>query len=1031
MRRRELETLELAWARAGDGMGGLVSIRGEPGMGKSHLVECFVERRREEGHPIHLGQCWEAGGAPPYWPWTQALRSLVRTVDVEGLRDRLGQRAGFLRAVLPELAGSAFDDARADEPERASFAVFDAVGELLSEAALVSTVCVVLEDLHAADEGSLLLLEFLARTTPALVIGTYREREAARRERGPTLARIARRGTLVDLAPLDERGIAELLRAAWGEEPDANLVAKIARASEGNPLFVTELARRRQLGGVESSIERIAIPSGVEATVAEHLDELGAGARELLEVASVVGRDFELGMLASVSGCENEACADLVDEAVKAELLHATSPGAYRFAHFMHRAVLYQGIPLQRRCGLHLRVAERLEAASTATKPWSTLAHHYFEAGHLARDRAITTAIQAACAASRRRAFRDAITLYRRACRVIDDGRLDVGGARHVEALLGLAQAELHAGEVEAGRRSCEVVIGLARERRDPLTLARAVSIYGSVFVLGVVDPRLVALLEEALAGLEDEHVQLRAQLLARHAAALQPATDPRRPIELAREAIALARESNDAPTLLATIRNAVSAMMDLGDPRERILLNEEHIALAMEIAEPFEAMRGHLRSIMDALELPDRVRADEHLEVMSRIADELASPHYQALAHGVRAMRARMEGRFKTAGRETERMRHQVEHLRPRDRTLDLILALHELGALRGEGRHEAVLERLDGMPDVLPEGWGVLFARALRAATLVRLGRIDEAKALLVPAEVRTALRGDEPMTLGWIAEVAAATGDRSICARILGVLEPRRGRCFSWGVLGLGWDGPVDRVLGMLEACLGRTEAARASFEAAIELCLQLDASVHLELTRADRNSALGSEGEDVPARVAITFTAKEPAKVALRREGEAWRLVGREPPIFLKDTRGIAMLARLLAEPGRELHVLELSGSAGAPRTDAGPVLDDRARTEYRRRAESLRAELAEAEAWNDTARAERARTELEVLSRELARAVGLGGRDRPTHSTVERARVNVQRRIRDAIRRIAEQDESIGRRLSRSVRTGTYCAYEPD
>jgi non-specific serine/threonine protein kinase len=112
-------------------------------------------------------------------------------------------------------------------------------------------------------------------------------------------------------------------------------------------------------------------------------------------------------------------------------------------------------------------------------------------------------------------------------------------------------------------------------------------------------------------------------------------------------------------------------------------------------------------------------------------------------------------------------------------------------------------------------------------------------------------------------------------------------------------------------------------------------------------------------------------------------------------------------------------------------DAGPALDSRAKAEYRARVEDLRAEIEEAEAFNDPERATRAREEMDFIAHELSAAVGLGGRDRPASSAAERARVNVTRALRREIRRIADEDARLGRELETTVRTGTFCAYEPD
>jgi hypothetical protein len=171
------------------------------------------------------------------------------------------------------------------------------------------------------------------------------------------------------------------------------------------------------------------------------------------------------------------------------------------------------------------------------------------------------------------------------------------------------------------------------------------------------------------------------------------------------------------------------------------------------------------------------------------------------------------------------------------------------------------------------------------------------------------------------------------------------------------------------------------------------------------------------------------------LTMSQVGDSWLIRFGSVEFHLKDMRGVRLLAALVAEPGREFHVLDLSHGGKAPteavdRGDAGQLLDEEARRQYRARVSELQDELQEAESWNDPARVERARQELEFIQQELSQALGLGGRERKAGSAAERARVNVQRRIRDAIRRIEGHHQGLAKHLDRSVRTGTYCAYEP-
>ena len=183
----------------------------------------------------------------------------------------------------------------------------------------------------------------------------------------------------------------------------------------------------------------------------------------------------------------------------------------------------------------------------------------------------------------------------------------------------------------------------------------------------------------------------------------------------------------------------------------------------------------------------------------------------------------------------------------------------------------------------------------------------------------------------------------------------------------------------------------------------------------------------------------------ADSVLRRDGAYWTLGWEGESFLLKDMRGLRYLASLLAEPGRDFHALDLAAAADRPAPshaepgatvrpdlgDAGPILDAEAKAQYRQRLNDLRAELEEAERFNDTGRATKSREEIEFLTEELARATGLGGRDRKAASAAERARANVTMAIRGALKRIAEQSPSLGRHFAATVRTGKFCSYTPD
>lgn len=168
---------------------------------------------------------------------------------------------------------------------------------------------------------------------------------------------------------------------------------------------------------------------------------------------------------------------------------------------------------------------------------------------------------------------------------------------------------------------------------------------------------------------------------------------------------------------------------------------------------------------------------------------------------------------------------------------------------------------------------------------------------------------------------------------------------------------------------------------------------------------------------------------------RREGGYWTLSWGAETVRLKDSKGLGYLARLVANPGVEFHALDLLGEGDAAvradSGDVGPLLDPQAKAAYKRRIADLREDLAEAEANADAGRAARAREELAFLTDELARAVGLGGRDRTGASASERARVNVSRTMKAALAAIAEHAPTLGQHFAQAVRAGIYCSYNPD
>jgi hypothetical protein len=1023
--------------------GGLVFVCGEPGIGKSMLVEHAAERAQAADLTVMWGRCWEAGGSPPYWAWIQVVRELV-DARPEVLRQPVA-RLSCVAEIVPELRELVPDlpPAPALEPEQARFRIMDGVSSMLLDAARSAPSLVVIEDAHQLDSASALLLDFIgprASKSPLLVVATTREEELNRADPHLPLAQLIQRSERLTLS----RWSRSEVQAFLAQNPRASPVAAstIYSVTEGNPLFVAEAAhlmeQRPELaeGGLSFPLSQ-----GLRSI----LDQRTRGCRpevlDLLRVASVMGRDFHVERLARLIGGEVDQAG--LQEAVREGVLEASGPGRFRYRHILVRDVLHDGLAVDRRQALHLAMARMLEAEGSSE--WSALALHYHASGPEHWERAHGAAWRAAEASLSQFAFTEAVRYAAQAVAALD--RPEGPRELRCQALLLLARARILAGLPEEGRASCLQAARLAREMERWDLLATAALEYGGVFVIASVDPQLVSLLEQSLRRLGPEAEALKARVLARYAAALQPAPDPEFPIQMARDAVEMARRTGDPPILLATLRSAVSAMMDLAPPSERRALNEEHIRLATELEQPVEAHRGHLRRCMDCLDLGAWGELRQSIAAAERYAALLDHPAYQWSTEALRSMMATLEGRFATAEAHAAVAQRLAELARASQAqvTLQLQRFFHQ----RAMGRDEAALDHL---ADALAGSDGAPFTRMLVEMLEVSARwRAGQPVSPLAHRWLRATLELGDGLLLVTMAEICVAHRDPR-AADLLPGFRRREGLFAGTGLMGMSCDGPLARGEALVLDLLDRWPEAEARFEDALRECEARDAWPHWIRTVLDVERARRRRGLDrVESRLAaaaerarslgMAFPGFEIESVAptadalprLVREGEGWRLDGHGASIRLDDRKGLRLLALLVEHPARPFHVLDLDGEGGgAPRDigDAGEHLDDTAKANYRRRMVELQQELDEAETWSDLGRVERLQEELEQLQRELSRAVGLSGRSRRAGSAAERARVNVQRRLRDAIRRITAQSETLGRHFERSVKTGLHCLYDP-
>jgi len=1000
-RARELDELGAALEGARSGSARLVLLRGEPGIGKTRLCDALSDRARASGFTVAWGRCWETPGAPAYWPWRQ-------------LCDELKLGPGELAGLLRGAEGSA-------EANRAR--LYEQLAASLRERAAAGPLLLVFEDLHAADLPSAQLLAFAVRTlrrSPVMWLLTARERDPRLSdELEGVLAKLAREGHRLQPSRLGRDAVAELARALLDRAlPDATLDA-LLKTTEGTPLYVDGTLRLLCGEGKELPVP---LPESAHDVLRDRLDLVPAACRSALELAAVAGHTFTRSL-----GGGDEALAP----AIKAGLVQELSFDTLGFTHALLREALYQGLAPRRRAELHHAVLEALRRTSASDEE---LAHHALAALPLGSPaEAVALAVKAARHAESLLAFERAAELYERALAA------EAEPGRRADLLVALAHCRIGAGGHPAGIAAAEAAAETARQLRDPQRLAAAALASGSVFRLGHVDASLIALLEEALAALGDAWPRLSVRIKARLASALQPADDARGPIALAHEAIAQARGLGDAPTLMSTLHFGLSALADLSDANEREPYLRELAALAADHRDTVLEHRTQARLAMCLYELGDVRGAAGAVARLERLAAGLG-PSFRLTPLLFHSMRAVLDGRFDEADRlggDIARLTEDLdtpEHLS----TLGMQALSRNLLQCRNAELAPLIEPAVAAMAGTPMQAQG---ADCLCGAYLwLRAGDPARARAYLDRVSPRSLTYPDRG-SLFWAGTVAGLLGDVPAAKLLEPALRACRQPFASGGLIGMSLDGPMSWPLALTVAALGKKTEALELLDRARAQCLAIGARPLALRILADRDTVAGTREhaaelarEAAALKMPGLVTAPPPppaarAALSLAREGEGWLLSHGATQLRLKDSRGLQMLAALIAQPGREIHVLELSGSDASLDSDAGEQLDAAAKADYRDRLESLREELEEARAFNDSGRAARLQEELDFIAGELAAGVGLGGRSRKAGSNAERARVNVQRRLKDALTRIGEQSPDLGRALTRAVRTGTFCAFE--
>ncbi len=809
-----LERVDAALAQARTGRGRIVVIAGEPGIGKTHLAEVSVERAAEVAVPSAWGHCRALENGPPFWPFIQLLRSALRASSSATTREAV---EGALSSLMPESNPPA---ERGVDPT--GYRMFDAITRALHALTEDQPWFLILDDLQWADAASLRFLDYVSPEIAHMrlvLLATMRNTELlGERER---FAQILghRNCEHISLDRLREADVAEYT-ALWLGKAASDVSRAVFDKSEGNPFFMVELLRPFWQSP-PSRADDLALSGPALDIVRQRVRTLSSETLALLSAAAVVGRDFDLGLVAQVTEHETETVLDLLERARESKIV-IESPGrtgCFAFGHDLIRSVLLEGLSARETSRLHLAVAEALERRHPVGDgvPRSDVVHHFLSAIPFGdTGKAVDYAHRSALAAAQVCAHADAATLLRRALAVLDLSE-DPHHPLRCELLLGLAECERLSADHRFSEHLSEAV-AIAREHGFGEVLAEAGRHMS--FAPGFVAlPNARDTLEAAERALSPDSAALRADVLAHLAWTAPYCWDAQRAASTVARAEGLARESN-SPDALAFALSAKFYFANGPDTQElaQSISNQIHLLYANKPPHirAYWAAAGEFTRIVVSLQHADMAAVERSITALGAAARDLKHAelewHHQRACVIQRMNRGQFEG-AKAALRELQDRAERLQLFSPQGvRAVDWGILLRETedraaGVLREE---TIVLQESD-----CPYRW----ARKVRS--LAELGATERARAALLDLPIESLGRlprdRDYLATLAHLSVASIATRSLGHAEALYSLLSPYPH--FHAADLSLHCDGSVSHFLGTLARSLGRSDEAVRHLEDAL--------------------------------------------------------------------------------------------------------------------------------------------------------------------------------------------------------------------
>jgi class 3 adenylate cyclase/tetratricopeptide (TPR) repeat protein len=830
------DRLDLEWQAARDGETRVILLAGEPGVGKTRTAAEAARAAFGAGALVLYGRCDESL-AVPYQPFVEALGHYVR----HAARPVLGRLPGELTRLTPDLGGYVGDlpPAIASDPASEEYRLREATASWLCDAAQVASggVVLVLDDIHWATKPTLQLMQHVVRSasderTSLLVLATYRDTDIDRAHPLAGVLGDLRRLPGVDRLTVDNLSSSEVmafLESAAGHELGGELkrlAEAIYEETEGNPFFVGEVLRHLiETGGVRREGDRwvvggsghVAVPEGVRDVVGRRLNRLSSTANDVLSVAAVVGRDFDVALLLEVVDVPENAVLDSLDVAVRARLVEEVGVDRYHFGHALVRATLYEELSATRRRRLHGRVADALE--KLRPDDVRALAHHCVEGGLDGPDggedsRAVRYTLAAAELSLTARAFAEAEMGFRAALELLETA--GPGSVNAIAARCGLGEALRDQGDHEF-RQTLLDASQQAWDAGEVTLMVRAVlaNTRGVASIIGGIDEERVHYLTAALELVGPQPSPSRARVLGMLASELTFSGHHERRLHLADEAETMARSLGD-PSLLGEVLVTTAYACMSGERWQRVVpRHREAVELADASGDPSRRVLARTflgATLLTAGDVEESVAATREARA---IAEAEGSPFVKWLAAANSIRLLALAGKLDEADELNNGALAQARALGESDG--DSWWASTTMGLMSLRGTAGSLADAAGAVAEQYPLApiW-----RCAHAWLLAEAGRLDEARVVAADPELDPVDLIVEPLMFVGVFQlsfVAWELQDSVLADRVVVALRPYRGAWAHYFMLALG---PVSWAIGLALAAAGAYDDAVTELEAALD-------------------------------------------------------------------------------------------------------------------------------------------------------------------------------------------------------------------